>query len=51
MQYGMWVGVSNPMSQAYIDTTILSKENAKITNRLIRNEDMTKDDTIKQKND
>ncbi len=33
--------VSNPISQAYIDRIIKSKENAKITNKLIRNEDMT----------
>ncbi len=34
--------ISNPISQTYIDINIKSKENAKITNRLIRNEDMTK---------
>ena len=28
--------VSNPISQAYINRTIKSKENAKITNKLIR---------------
>ena len=41
--------VSNPISQAYIDRTIKSKENAKITNKLIRNEDMTKEEAIKAK--
>ena len=39
--------VSNPISQAYIDRTIKSKENAKITNKLIRNEDMTKQEALK----
>ncbi len=33
--------VSNPISQAYIDRTIRSKENPKTTNKLIRNEDMS----------
>ena len=42
--------VSNPISQAYIDRTIKSKENSKITNKLIRNEDMTKEEAIKQRN-
>ena len=41
--------VSNPILQAYIDRTIKSKENAKITNKLIRNEDMTKEEVIKAK--
>ena len=41
--------VSNPISQTYIDRTIKSKENAKITNKLIRNEDMTKEEAIKAK--
>jgi hypothetical protein len=41
--------VSNPISQAYIDRTIKSKENAKITNKLIRNEEMTKKEAIKAK--
>jgi hypothetical protein len=41
--------VSNPISQAYIDRTIKSKENAKITNKLIRNEDMTKQEALKAK--
>ncbi len=41
--------VSNPVSQAYIDRIIKSKANSKITNKLIRNEDMTKQDAIKAK--
>jgi hypothetical protein len=41
--------VSNHISQAYIDRTIKSKENAKITNKLIRNEDMTKQEALKAK--
>jgi hypothetical protein len=41
--------VSNPISQAYIDRTIKSKEKAKITNELIRNEDMTKQEALKAK--
>jgi hypothetical protein len=41
--------VSNPRSQAHIDRTIKSKENAKITNKLIRNEDMTKQEALKAK--
>ena len=41
--------VSNPISQSYIDKSIKSKENAKITNKLIRNEDMTKEEAIKAK--
>ena len=41
--------VSNPISQAYIDRTIKSKENAKITNKLIRNDDMTKNEALKAK--
>ncbi len=41
--------VSNSISQAYIDRTIKSKENAKITNQLIRNEDMTKRSITSQK--
>ena len=41
--------VLNPISQAYIDRTIKSKENAKITNKLIRNEDMTKQEALKAK--
>ena len=41
--------VSNPIPQAYIDRTIKSKENAKITNKLIRNEDMTKQEALKAK--
>ena len=41
--------VSNPISQAYINRTIKSKENSKITNKLIRNEDMTKQEAIQAK--
>ena len=41
--------VSNPISQAYIDRTIKSKNNVKVTNKLIRNEDMTKEEAIKAK--
>ncbi len=41
--------MSNPISQSYIDNKIKSKENAKITNKLIRNEDMTKQEAIKQR--
>ncbi len=41
--------VSNSISQVYIDRTIKSKENAKITNKLIRNEDMSKQDSLKAK--
>jgi len=41
--------VANPISQAYIDRTIKSKNNVKVTNKLIRNEDMTKEETIKAK--
>ena len=41
--------VSNPISQAYIDRNIKAKENAKITTKLIRNEDMTKKEALKAK--
>ena len=41
--------ISNPISQSYIDNKIKSKENAKITNRLIRNEDMTKQEALNAK--
>ncbi len=44
--------VSNPISQSYIDRTIKSKENAKITNRLINmiiNENMTKKEAFQAK--
>ena len=41
--------MSNPISQSYIDNKIKSKEQSKITNKLIRNEDMTKEDAIKAK--
>jgi hypothetical protein len=41
--------VSNPISQAYIDRNIKAKENAKITTKLIINEDMTKQEALKAK--
>ena len=41
--------VSNTISQSYIDNKIKTKENAKITNKLIRNEEMTKEEAIKAK--
>ena len=41
--------ISNPISQTYIDNKIKSKTNAKITNKLIRNEQMTKEEAIKAK--
>ena len=41
--------ISNPISQAYIDRNIKAKENAKITTKLIRNEDMTKKEALKAK--
>ena len=41
--------VSNPIAQSYIDNKIKSKKNAKITNKLIRNEEMTKDEALKAK--
>ena len=41
--------VSNPISQSYIDTKIKSKEQSKITNKLIRNENMTKQEAIQAK--
>jgi len=41
--------VSNPISQSYIDNKIKSKTNAKITNKLIRNEEMTKEEALKAK--
>ncbi len=41
--------MSNPISQAYIDRTIKSKENAKIRNKLIRNEDMSKKEALQAK--
>ena len=37
------------ISQAYIDRNIKAKENAKITTKLIRNEDMTKQEALKAK--
>ncbi len=39
--------VSNPISQSYINNKIKSKENSKITNKLIRDEDITKEEAIK----
>ncbi len=42
--------ISNPISQTYIDNKIKSKTIAKITNKLIRNEEMTKEEAIKQRN-
>jgi hypothetical protein len=41
--------VSNPISQSYIDNKIKSKEQSKITNKLIRNEEMTKKEAIQAK--
>ncbi len=41
--------VSNPISQSYIDNKIKSKENSKITNILIINENMTKQEALKAK--
>ena len=41
--------VDKPISQAYIDRAIQSKNNAKVTNKLIKNEDMTKAEAIKAK--
>ncbi len=41
--------MSNPISQAYIDRTIKSKENAKITNKPIINEDMSKKEALQAK--
>jgi hypothetical protein len=41
--------VSNPISRAYIDKNIKAKENAKITTKLKRNEDMTKQEALKAK--
>jgi hypothetical protein len=41
--------VANPMLQSYIDNKIKSKEKAKVTNKLIRNEQMTKEEALKAK--
>ena len=41
--------MSNPISQSYVNNKIKSKENAKITNKLIRNKDMTKEEALKAK--
>ncbi len=39
----------NPISQSFIDNKIKSKEQSKITNKLIRNEEMTKIEAIQAK--
>ena len=41
--------ISNPISQAYIDRNIKTKAKAKITTKLIRNEDMTKQEALQAK--
>ncbi len=41
--------VSNSILKDFIDRIIKSKENAKITNKLVRNEDMTKKEALKAK--
>ena len=41
--------VSNPISQAYIGRTINPKNNLKMTNKLISNGDMTKEEAMKAK--
>ena len=41
--------VANPIKQSYIDNKIKSKEKAKITNKLITNEKMTKEEALKAK--
>ena len=41
--------VSNPIAQSYIDNKIKSKTDGKITNKLIRNEQMTKEEAMKAK--
>jgi hypothetical protein len=41
--------VSNPISQNYIDNKNKSKDQSKITNKLIRNEEMTKQEALKAK--
>ena len=41
--------VANPMLQSYIDNKIKTKEKAKVTNKLIRNEQMTKEEALKAK--
>ena len=41
--------MSNPISQSYIDNKMKSKEQSKITNKLIRNEDMTKQEALQAK--
>ena len=41
--------VSNQVSQAFINRNIKAKDNAKVTTKLIRNEDMTKKEALKAK--
>jgi hypothetical protein len=41
--------VSNPISQAFIDRNIQAKAKAKVTTKLIRNEDMTKAEALQAK--
>ena len=41
--------VSNPISQAFIDRNIQAKAKAKVTTKLIRNEDMTKAEALQTK--
>ena len=41
--------VSNQVSQAFINRNMKAKENAKVTTKLIRNEDMTKKEALKAK--
>ena len=41
--------VANPMLQSYIDNKLKSKEKSKVTNKLIRNEQMTKEEALKAK--
>jgi hypothetical protein len=41
--------VENPISQAFIDRNKKAIANAKVTTKLIRNEDMTKQEALKAK--
>ncbi len=41
--------VLNRISHTYIDRNIKTKENAKITNRIIKNENITKQEALKAK--
>ena len=41
--------VSNPISQAFIDRNIKAKAKAKVTTKLIRNENMTKAEALQAK--